>query len=348
MANGYFRIAREASGGPGNESTTATLATKRVFIPILDFDPNPGTTHLRRNDELRNSNLNPSVVPESYTPDFSFRTRLYPDVFAQLLTCIFGTPTTAAGDGIITDLAGTIIPATGTPQRHRWTDDPAGTSPTTFQFDAGYTELGSPVYFVGRGAAITELSVEAQDEGGVLVSVSGIAAYMDEQSNPSLTPTYESLAIKPMMRRGLDIVTNLAGAGEIADFTLSISNPVEHHSGMVANSMWPDVVEFGDEGLVLTSGSMPRRILDSTDIAALKNATGFALVASYASQSVIGDSYPYKFNVSCANAQLVSGKPGALGNRRRIGMDDVGWESTTADGTTCTTFEVVNTTTSYA
>lgn len=347
MASGYLRVSREASGGPGNETNAPTLATKKTFIPVTSFSPDPGTNHMEREDELRNTQVNPSVLPESYGPSWELSTRAYPDVLAQLLTCLLGPPTTTAGDGVITDLASVTIPVGAT--RHRWTDTPvAGANPATSQFDAAYTMLTTPVYWKVKGAAVAELSIETPEEGGAVISASGVAAYADEQSNPALTPAYETLSIRPFTRSNLTLPTNLAGTGETEDFSISISSPVEAHRSLGIASRWPDTVEYADEGAVITSGTIPKRILDSTDIAALKSATGFALLASWVSDSIITGAYPYKFLVSIANAQYTSGKPGELGNKRRVGMDDLGWVSTSTDGTTATTFEVVNATASYA
>lgn len=346
MASGYLRVAREASGGPGNETNSPTLATKKTFIPITGFNIDPGTNHMERGDELRNSQLNPAILAESYDPKWDLSSRAYPDVLAQMLTCLFGPPTTTAGNGTITDLGGTAIPATA--YRHRWGDTPvAGANPATSQFDIGYTMLATPVYYKAKGAAVEALEVESPAEGGVMIKASGPAAYADEQSNPSLTPTYESLSVRPFTRANLTIPTNLSGTGEVDDFTLSISNPVETHRTLGIASEWADTVEYANEGVVVTSGTIPKRILDSTDLAALKAATGFALLAKWESDSIIASSYPYKFIVSVANAQYTSGKPGELGNRRRIGLEDVGWVSTSADGSTATQFEVVNATSAY-
>lgn len=346
MATGYFRISREASGGPGNETNTPTLATKKTFIPLTSFDIDPGTDHLERQDELRNSEVNPSILAEKYAPTWDLSVRAYPDVLAQMLCCLFGPPTTTAGNGTITDLASIAIPSGA--YRHRWTDTPVtGASPATSQFDIGRTMLSTPVYEKVKGAAVESLEIETPEEGGATIKASGPAAYYDEQSNPLLSPAYETLAIRPFTRSNLTLPTNLSGTGETEDFTLSISNPVEAHRSLGIASRWPDTVEYADEGLVVTSGTIPKRILDSTDIAALKNATGFALIASWVSDSIIASSYPYKFIVSVANAQYSSGKPGTLGNQRRIGMDDLSWVSTSTDGSTATTFEVVNATASY-
>lgn len=347
MANGYLRVAHEASGGPGNESNSPTLATKKTFLPIAGFNIDPGTDHLERQDELRNSEVNPSILTEKHEPKWDLSVRAYPDVLAQILTMLFGPPTTTAGNGTITDLGGTAIPATA--YRHRWTDTPtAGAYPSTAQFDAGYTMLSSAVYWKVKGAAVSDLEIETPPEGGAQIKASGPACYADEQSNPSLSPTYESLAVRPFTRGNLTLPTNLSGTGETEDFTIAISNPVEPHRSLGIASDWPDVMEYADEGLVVTSGTIPKRILDSTDIAALKNATGFALLAKWESDTIIASSYPYKFIVSVANAQYTQGKPGELGNKRRIGMEDLGWVSTSTDGSTATTFEVVNATSSYA
>lgn len=346
MANGYLRHTRETTNAPGNESVTPTPATKKTFLPITSWTLDPGTEHLDRKDELRNINVNPALMANSYAPEWGLETRAYPDVLASMLTAVFGAPTTTAGNGTITDLASVAVPSGA--YRHRWTDDPAGSgaTPVTSQFDAGYTEQS--VYWVVRGAAVSELEIETPEDGGATISASGPATYADRQSDPSLSPTYESLAIRPFTRGNLTIPTNLSSTGTTEDFSLSIANPVEAYRSLGIASRWPDTMEYSDEGVIEVSGSIPKRVLATADIDALKNATGFPLLATWVSESIVTGSYPYKFCLSVANAQYRSGGPGELGNRRRIGMDDLEWVSTSTDGSTATTFEVVNATASYA
>ena len=102
MALGYARMAWESI--PGNETNSPTLSTKKIFLPLLEFEVDPGFEHLMRDDELVNTNDPRPVIPENASPSWRMRTRMYPDVIGFLLTTMLGAPTTTNGDGVIVDL----------------------------------------------------------------------------------------------------------------------------------------------------------------------------------------------------------------------------------------------------
>jgi hypothetical protein len=343
MPNGYARIAYEDT--PGNETNTPTLSTKKLFPPIQSLSPKPGTSHLMRDDEVRNTDEPLAVIPEAYAPSWDMSSRAYPDTLAFTLGLALGAPSTTAGDGAITDLAGTAVP-TGA-YRHRWTAPfgPTGPSPRSAQFDVAYSDQS--VYYKLKGAGVSELGISSPEEGGVQLSASGPCLYMDRQNDPSLTPSYESLSIRPFTRGNLTLPSNLSGTGTTEDFTVSISNPIDVVRSLGIASRWPDVLEKDAEGPIVVSGEISKRQLDADDVDALKNATGFALRAQWSSDTNIGaTSYPYKFTVKCDNAQYTDGDPDGLQNRRRHGHSFM-WKSTTTS-TGSTTVEVVNATSSYS
>ena len=343
MPTGYARLSYEST--PGNETNTPTLSTKKLFPPLQELGPKPGTAHLMRDDEVRNTDEPLSVIPEAYAPSWEMTSRAYPDTLAFVLGLALGAATTAAGDGVITDLRGTAIP-TGA-YRHRWTAPfgPSGASPRSAQVDVGYSDQS--VFYKLKGAGVSELGVTSPEEGGVQVSASGPCLYMDRQSDPSLSPSYESLSIRPFTRGNLTLPSNLSGTATTEDFTVSISNPMEVVRSLGIASRWPDVLEKDNEGPIVVSGEINKRQLDADDIDALKAATGFALRAQWVSDTNVGaTSYPYTFGVKCDNAQYVEGDPDNLQNRRRHGHS-FSWKSTTTS-TGSTTVEVVNATSSYA
>lgn len=343
MPTGYARIAYEST--PGNETNTPTLSTKKLFPPLQELAPKPGTAPLSRDDEVRNTDEPLAVIPEAYNPTWDLNVRAYPDTLAFLLKLAVGAPTTATGDGVITDLGGTAIP-TGA-YRHRWTAPfgPSGPSPLSAQLDIAYSDQS--VFYKAKGAGVSEFGVTSPEEGGAQVSASGPCLYMDRQADPSLTPSYEALSIRPFTRGNLTLPSNLSGTGTTEDFTVSISNPISPYRSLGIASRWPDILEKDAEGPIVVSGEINKRQLDPDDVDALKNATGFALRAQWVSDSNIGaTSYPYKFSVKCDNAQYTEGDPDSLMNRRRHGHS-FNWKSTTTS-TGSTTIEVVNATSSYA
>jgi len=303
-----------------------------------------GTLPLSRDDELRNQDEPFAIIPEAYDPTWEVKVRAYPDTLAYLLKLACGAPTSVAGDGVITDQGGTPVPTGAT--RHRWTAPfgPSGASPLTAQVDIAYSDQST--YFKAKGATVQQLDLSTPTQGGAQVHAQGPAAYLSRQSNPSLTPAYESLSIRPFMRSNLTLPTNLSGTGTTEDFTLSVHNPVATVRSLGAASKWADVVEKDNVGSIVVSGTIPKRQLDQDDVDALRNSTGFALLASWVSDTFVTGSYPYKFYFSASNAQYDAGDPDPLMNKRRHGHQ-LNWKSTTAS-TGSSVFEVVNATASYA
>lgn len=345
MPNGYLRASGESI--PGNETNAPTLSTKKLFPPLQTFTPKTGTKPLVRDDELRNLDMPLSMLPEAYDPTWDLSQRMYPDAlgFWMKLTC--GAPESTAGDGAtVKDLGEVAVPVGAT--RHRWKAPfgPSGASPLTAQFDIAYKDQS--VFYKMKGAASESLSIANPESGGATLSASGPALYLDLQSDPSLSAVYEALTIAPFMFNGLTLPKNLTGSGitDATGFTIAIANPVEAVRTAQIASRWADVMEKGNSGPITVSGAIPKRLLDEDDVKALKEATGFELLAQWVSQSIITGAYPYKFAMQAKNAQYSDGDPDALQNQRRLG-NSLSWKSTAAS-TESTTFELVNATASYA
>lgn len=343
MANGYAKLAFETNG-VGNESTSPTLSTKTLYPPLLELEANPGVSHLERDDELRNIDEPLQVLPEKYDPTWSLRSRMYPDPIGFLLKWILGPPTTTAGNGVITDPDTIAIPVGA--YRHVWAAPfgPSGASPQTV--DAVLSYADQLEYFRIKGAACQQLALTSPDSGGAMAQASGPACFLDDVSNPSLTPAYESLAIPPFMRRHLSIVTWLTGSATTEDWDVSIANPVEVLRTLGIASAWPDLIEKGD-GPIVVSGTIRKRAIDPDDFGGLMDATRFAVKSRWTSNAIIASGYPYKMWVEADGAQLVGGGPQALANRRRIGAE-YQWKCTSDGAGASATITLVNATTSYA
>lgn len=343
MATGYMRAAWESI--PGNETNSPTASTKKVFVPALSFTPSLNPSPMMRDDEIRNLDEPLAVLEERHAPEWQLSVRNYPDVLGFLLNVILGSPVTTAGDGIITDPDTTVIPV-GV-YRHVWTAPfgPTGASPRTMVFNVAYKDQS--VFYDMKGAAISTLSLETPETGGGRISASGPALYMAAVADPSLSPSYESLAIPPFLRSNLTLPTWLSGtAASVEDFSLTISNAVEPYSSLGIASKFPDAMEKGDAPITFT-GSIPKRQLDTDDYAALKAATGFPAKAKWVSSSIIATAYPYKLFVEFDNAQYTAGGPGALENKRRIGAT-FDFKSTSDGAGASTTVTLCNATSSYA
>lgn len=345
MATGYLRGSWESI--PGNETNAPTLSTKKVFFPALSFTPTPGPNHMERDDEIRNSDEPLALLTERYAPTWALSMRNYPDALGFLLNTILGSPTTTAGNGIITDPDAVVIPVGAT--RHVWTAPfgPSGASPRTIEWIAAYKDQA--FYTQLKGSAIQTMSLETPEAGGGRITASGPALYMPitTTADPALTPAYESLAIPPFERSHLTLPTWLAGsATSTEDFSVTITNPVDPYASLGIASKFPDVMEKTDAPIMFT-GSIPKRQLDPDDYAALMAATGFAAKARWVSTSIIATAYPYKLFIEFDNAQYTTGGPAALENKRRIG-GTFDFKSTSDGVGASTTVTLVNATASYA
>lgn len=343
MASGYAQFRYEST--PGNEDNTPTLSTKTLYPPLIEFNPELNPAHLNRDDELRNQGDEPLMaLSERYAPEWSLTTRSYPDTLGYFYKMALGNPTSTAGNGIITDPDGTPVPTGAT--RHVWTAPfgPTGVNPMTSQIYGAYADQ---TFFVKlKGAALSTLGIETPESGGGRISASGLALFSQRVSDPSLTASYESLAIRPFTRGDLQIVTWLSGTATFEDFDVSISNPVEATPSLGISSKYPDLMEKGDDPITFT-GSVPKRVIDADDYDALVNATGFATKARWQSESIIASAYPYSMWVQHDNAQYLEGGPNALANTRRIGARFT--YKATSDGVGASTVvTLINATASYA
>lgn len=175
----------------------------------------------------------------------------------------------------------------------------------------------------GNGYGVSNLTLNAMGEAAAdLMGLVCKRAAVDAAT----VPAYPAMSIPPFRRRELWI-SDLAGGGRIADWNIAISNPLERifGLGLAVPTAFPDAMEHGDDQVQVT-GSIPKRVLDETDFDAIVNASTFAAKASFSSSATIGaTSYPYKLVIDMPACQYVSGQPGEMGNRRRFGMDDVGF-----------------------
>lgn len=342
MATGYLHGVLESI--PGNETNSPTPSTKVWYGPVISFNPQLHAAHMERDDELRGIDEPLSVVPEQFNPTWDAESRLYPDTIGFLLSIICGLPTTAAGDGIITDPDVATIPAGA--YRHVWTAPfgPVGLNPKTAQFQAAYRDQAT--FFKLKGCGCSQLAISSPAQGGARVTASGPALYMARISDPSLTPAYESLATLPFMRGHLTLPTWLASTATTEDFTLQIANTMEPVRTLGIASKFADDLEKGDPPIIVT-GTVPKRLVDADDYDALLNATGFATKVRWLSTVNITGSYKYALWVQMTNAQYTDGGPQALANRRRIG-GTFNWKATNATGTAGhVTITLVNNVTSY-
>jgi hypothetical protein len=337
----YVRAQYETTA-VGNETVDPTKSSKTLYLPVQTMKVGYGEDQMERDDEARYRNEPLPVLRDSFEPNWSLTQRAYPDTLGFLYKLGLGAPTTTAGDGIITDPDGDVIP-TGA-YRHVWTAPfgPTGINPQTAEFTLGYDD----VFFELRGAALDEFTLDNQVTGGVKLDAKGPATFLDDISDPSLTPALESIGISPF--RGGDLSVDwLSGASQLSrEFSVKFVNPIAAIRTLAYRSDFPDTIEKADD-LIMFSGEINARSLDLTDIQAMVEATGFAATARWISRTNIGaTAYPYGLWNVFSNVQLTSYDIDELSNKRRHG-GKIGFRAS-RDSSASTTITVVNATTSYA
>jgi hypothetical protein len=348
VANGYLQEKIETTV-PGNETNSPTLSTKIMYPVLTEYNVEPGTAPMSRDDELRAQNEQLAVIPEAFAPTWNIAGRMYPDHIGWRLTHMLGPPTTVAGDGIITNPDSTVIPVGA--YRHVWTSTSSswggtGINPYTMQQVAAYKDQS--VFVKVKGCGCDTLSLTTPESGGARLAASGPALYIDDAlADPSLTPAYESIATRPFERSGLTVGTWLTGsAAAKEDITLTFSQGLEAVRSLGAASKWPDLLEKA-EGVLTVTGALSTRYIDPQDLAALRASTGFAVKVKWLSQTVITGSTYHALWVEGVNAQYTGGGPGTLANARRIGGTFDFALTTAGSGVACTV-TLVNSTTAYS
>lgn len=341
-----YAEARFETGAPGTELVApGGFSTKQLYIPATSFAIDPDPTALDRGDEMRGINEPVSHVIEQCAPSFTIATRMYPDLAAFFLKALLGAPVTTAGNGVITDLSGTIIPVGAT--RHDWTAPYGSTgAPQTVSFRLGLPdETNGAVFYNIRGATIQGIDFATPDTGGVTMSITGRANFMTTIADPSLTPAYESLTIEPFMKSNA-LLTYLASTAPVESLSLGVSCGKEHTRTFGGGSKFPDLIEFTDD-LPAVTFEVAKRSLDVDDWNALLNATRFTFLGGWVHQDIIASAYPFKVLVQgpSSAASVMDGGEVEMLNRRRTPMSFNGRLS--RETAASSVIEVVNATASY-
>lgn len=331
MARNYARVAFESI--PGNEANAPVLSTFKHFGRLQSMKPDLNPKHIERDDELGNDGQPQAISIDGYEPAWSKKGRLYPQGLAADLALMLGNPVITAGNGVITDPDSVAIPVGA--HRYVWTAPfgPTGVSPKTVQIDASYVEEGQ--FFKGKGAAAQDMAINIPAEGSADFEMSGPMLYLARQADPALTATPESVAIQPFKFKGADLTADLASAAAVTGLSLKANNPLEMVKSMAANSYFPDLMEYANEGVLTWTADIERRHLANADWDALLGATGFGLTVRLTSESIIASAYPYKLYIAFSNAQYTGNDIDELANGRRAG-DKFSLKATTAGAASVT------------
>ena len=359
MANGYFTAQFEQNGASdytpktGNESTVATYGLQKYF-PVQTTKPSLTPNPMERTDELRNYDQDLQLISDIYDPTWTANMRAYPDTLGYWLATILGRDTTAgysvAAGASATDLDNSTALATGQ-YAHTWTAPfgPAGAIPGSTQLRWAYKDQST--FYEMRGCATENLAIATPDNGGVTVAASGPGTYLTNISDPSLTPAYESAAIRPFTHASLAITQSgsaaPSGSGVNSGFSVNINNPVNAIRTLGIGSAFPDRLEK-DDAPINVSGTIDKRNLTANDWAAMRDLSLFQILAKWTSTQCMTGSSGAKYGFSITSqAQLVGGDMDDLQSKRRHGSN-FQWKAVYDGTTNSAVIKLVNKTATYA
>ncbi len=259
--------------------------------------------------------LNSATVNVGSTADFPSTGTFIMGGVATTYTGKTATSFTGCGNHAATT-GGEVINGNAPTNTTKWVfAKRGGITAKTFQMILAYVD--ETVFLKGQGCGLTSLSMDA--EGNVDAAVQALVCA--RVADPNLTPAFTTQAV-PHFRRGDLSLSWLTGSGTTENFSFAIANALTPRRtlGLSTPSYFPDVMEHGDDKVMLT-GSIPKTVLDPDDYDALINATTFSARARWKSPKVIGaTSYPYTMWIEMPAAQYSGGQPDPIANKRRFGQ----------------------------
>lgn len=201
---------------------------------------------------------------------------------------------------------------------------PLGARGFTDAFTLGIVAAYNEQPIFGSGFAVNSLSVSG--DGGVTGDMVGL--FVERfLTAPTLTPTYDSEAIRPVLFSDLK-ATWLANGGPVSGFSWRVGH--QHEVSDDAGRRTPDWPARNFlSGRTELTGSMESSAFDPQDWDMMLAAATFPLTADYVIPSMIGASgSPYRCTLYAPAVQLdADGGPEAMSNKFRHGAT-WGWKAT--------------------
>jgi hypothetical protein len=310
-AGGYVQLAVETT--PNGQNNPSTVSSTVFYHPATQKGWSIPPIFDDRTDELRGVTDNVQKDVVGFNPQVaSASLRAYANLLPLHLWACHGAGVFTAGNGSVTDPGGTVIPAGA----NMW-QFTAGTNNgpcRSLQAISAYPDQS--VFIKQQGIVWEQIQMSHNGEIGML-ACSGHNLYTTRISDPSLTPTYDALTVKPFLRSMMaQPNTWLASSGVQSAFGWTLANPVSWDTTL-AGSLYPDSVDRTGVDLNLTL-QLGIRNLDAADIDALIAGTGFSIRNQWVSTQFITGSYPYKLFVE-ANGVYTDLTPDALQHKIRHG-----------------------------
>lgn len=312
----------ELENTQSNEGTTAGVFGTPFFLPATEVGLVPNPQPLDRSDEQRGVDGRLQQAENEYEPEGAITIRGYASYLGALLYILFGDVVTTAGNGVITDPDGNVIPAGAT--RHVFAKKP-GATPKSARITAAYGDS----WIQGRGVTIPELGFSL-DEDGMKGNASLMANFVSRlTADPGDTPDYEDFSILPFRRRNVTVDLDNGGTKNIESIEWTMEQSLEYVRDLGTATGFPTDTERENsfEGFLGLAGTVTRRDFDDADWDALIRATVFGLTIKAESEQNIGaTNYPYAMWVEAPGAQIIGGENEALKNQARH-QHELNWQA---------------------
>lgn len=343
VAGGYVQWAVETT--PNGELNPSAVSATPFYHPLTSRSWQVPVLFDDRTDELRGVTDNQQKDVVGYDPQVvSANLRAYPNLLGLYLWATHGAGVFTAGNGVITDPDGTVIPAGAS--RWVWTAGTNNGPQRSLQAQITYPDQS--VFLIQKGCVMESLAMSHNGEVGMLAA-SGHSLYTAQQADPALTASYDALAVKPFLRSMSPQVVPgtswLTGSGVQASTGWTLTNPVSFDRTL-SGSRFPDVVDRTGVDLNLTMDISVRNMV-TADITALLAGTPFTFTQKWVHTQFITGSYPYKLFIQ-GNGLYTDIQPDDLQHKIRHGATIPVDTGRPTAGTPSYTITLVNGVASYS
>lgn len=295
MASGDQYVELKVETSPNGESGTAAVSSVAMFQPIQEFALNPSVTFDDRTDEFRGTAepIPPDLTGYNQT-EGTAKGRLYPRLIGMYFTPMLGYVTPTAGGTAIDPDGGTVPAGVYLHQWNSSTLDPATIRSVQIRRSYGNT---TSLFFKDTGVTVTQLDLAVGDQNQPSTFEASLAGlFQDDTVDPSLSPSYDAVTVKPFYRGNFSVSTFLTGTGSPLNANFSFTNPVEPDP-VLNSSPWPSAWSRPNE-----AGAVPRltinidaKSIDPDDYAAFMGNTIFGYKMKWVSTQNAGTaSYKYR------------------------------------------------------
>lgn len=289
-ANGYAHALIETA--VNSENTSTALSTVPFYAPAMEVPWEVPPITEDRSDELRGTfEALPLDVVGFEPTTLTLNNRLYANFVGLPIFLTLGFPVTTAGNGVITDPDGNTIPAGAT--RHVWDSAVTPAAVRSAQIQLAYPDaVPTAIFWKMKGMTCEQLDISPNDRGFWSFAAALKGTYTTPISDPSLTPTYDAVSIKPFVAGHHSIPTWLASTGTPVGISYSLNQPSEAAYSFASASKSPDIWDKTDPPKL--TAELTFRSADVDDYNAMIAGTQWTVKTKWVSDQFITGSYPYK------------------------------------------------------